>query len=232
MNSCINNILNYFFPNPCLLCDELLVDGSRLCKSCARYLPFFTNGCQLCGMQLQPGEITRCHSCERLAPAYDRTLTLFRYEKPADAWLQHLKFHQGLHIAPLLGDLMWQQHQQTLRQINPQWIIPIPLHRRRLFQRGFNQAVELARPLANALNIPLKTDALVRHRHTQEQSSLDSNQRAANVNNAFRWQSRLVPQRVLLIDDILTTGHTANSAAATIKQAGVAQVTLAVFARA
>jgi len=232
VNSCIKYTLNYLFPSPCQLCDELLNDGSRLCRDCHDLLPFFLHGCRQCGLQLVPGEDSRCVICQRQPPAFDHTVTLFRYEKPADFWLQQLKFSQRLHFAPLLGELMWQQQQQRLRQAAADAIIPLPLHRKRLYQRGFNQALELARPLAKALRLPLQHNALLRIRDTLEQSSLKSSQRPANVKNAFRWNSDQIPKHVLLVDDVITTGHTANSASQTLKQAGVEQVTLVVFARA
>lgn len=231
MNSCINFVLNHLFPTPCALCDELLHDGSRLCGVCHALLPFFDHGCEQCGITLSPDERNSCALCQRLPPAFDRTLTLFRYEKPADHWLQQLKFQQRLHYAPLLAQLFWQRHQDKLQQLKAQWVIPVPLHRKRLQQRGFNQALELARPLARALSLPLNYKALRRQRNTQQQSALDAAERPHNVKDAFAWSSKQVPQRVLLVDDIITTGHTANSAALTLKQAGVKEVNLLVFAR-
>lgn len=232
MNSCINYILNWLFPTPCQLCDELLNDGRRLCQPCHALLPFFDSGCEQCGIQLNPDENGICSNCRRLSPYFDRTLTLFRYEKPADHWLQSLKFQQRLHLAPLLGELMWQQQQQRLQQLKAQWIIPLPLHRKRLHKRGFNQSLELSRPLAKALRLPIRSSALRRQRDTKEQSSLQASERPANVENAFSWHSDEVPRHVFLVDDIITTGHTANSAAKTMKQVGVQEVTLIVFARA
>ena len=231
MNSCIHFILNHLFPTPCALCDELLHDGSRLCASCHALLPFFDDGCEQCGVTLSPSEGKTCAHCQTQPPAFDRTLTLFRYEKPADHWLQQLKFQQRLHYAPLLAGLFWQRHQERLQRLNAECLIPIPLHRKRLRKRGFNQALELARPLARALSLPLNYKALRRQRDTQQQSKLDAAERPRNVKDAFAWNNKQVPQRVLLVDDIITTGHTANSAALTLKQAGVKEVSLLAFAR-
>jgi len=194
-------------------------------------LPFYQGGCQHCGRELKVCESHSCLYCRREAPRFDRTLTLFRYEKPADHWIQQLKFKQRLHFAPLLGGLMWQQRQQQLQALDAEAVIPVPLHRKRLYQRGFNQALELARPLARGLKLPLNHRDLIRLRHTKEQSSLEAAQRPANVKDAFRCNSKRPPRRVILVDDIITTGNTANSAAYALKQAGVEEVSLVVFAR-
>lgn len=143
-----------------------------------------------------------------------------------------LKYHGQLSVAPLLGKLLAQTLTQRLGPDPADGIVPIPLYLTRMRERGFNQALVLAQVLAKRLRLACKKDLLIRHRPTEPQAGLSREERLANVRDAFRLHPdpwvRL--KRILLVDDVYTTGATAEACAKLIKQAGAATVTVAAIA--
>ncbi len=140
-----------------------------------------------------------------------------------------MKFHGDLASARLLAALMARSLAGAER---PQALVPVPLHGSRLRVRGYDQALELARPLALALRLPLRDDLLLRRRATAAQSTLDVESRRRNMRNAFAAHADAVlPAHVAVIDDVMTTGATARAAASALRRAGVARVDVWVCAR-
>src|SRR5690606_36802438 len=154
----------------------------------------------------------------------------FVYAAPLDRLLPRFKFHHDLAAGRLLSQLMAQGLAGAER---PQALLPVPLHRARLRQRGYDQALELARPLASAIRIPLLPDALRRERATAPQSRLDAAHRQRNLRGAFAVApAARLPAHVALVDDVMTTGATLYAAAIALRRAGVARVDAWVCARA
>jgi ComF family protein len=172
----------------------------------------------------------RCPTCQRHPPAFDRVIAPFRYAPPLDYLVQRLKFHQDLALARLLGQLL-AAHLAGLPGPRPDVILPVPLHRRRLAERGFNQALEIGRPLHDALGIPLAPRLAQRVRHTEAQSRLPAGQRQRNLRGAYVLGDRPLPGHIAILDDVLTTGTTVNELARLLKGAGVARVEVWVLAR-
>lgn len=144
--------------------------------------------------------------------------------------MTELKYNGALYLAPVLGRLLT----DSLRSIAPaevDCIVPMPLHPRRLRQRGYNQAMEIGRPVAHALALPLRPHVLRRVRDTGPQSDLPESRRAANIRQAFRAQEDLAGLRIALLDDVLTTGRTADDAARALRAAGAESVDVWVVAR-
>lgn len=152
----------------------------------------------------------------------------FLYRHPLDRLLPRLKFHGGLDSARLLAGLFADAARQWPR---PDALVAVPLHIARLRQRGYDQALELARPLAGRLGLPLRTDLLRRARPTTAQSRLDAAARRRNLRGAFVAADRRMPAHVALIDDVMTTGATLHAAAMALRHAGVARVDAWVVAR-
>ena len=151
------------------------------------------------------------------------------YRFPVDRLVQRFKFNRHLAAGRLLAELM-------LRVLAPRTadlLVPVPLHWQRLFQRGFNQAVELAVPISRATNIPLLTTGLSRRRATQAQSGLDARARRKNLGGAFRWRhTKAPPAHVVLVDDVMTTGATAAECTRVLLAAGAGRVDIWTAARA
>lgn len=210
----------------CLLCGH--TGGEELlCRACAHGLPrLAASRCPRCALPTPSGE--QCGRCLTRAPHYDRTLAAFNYGFPLDKLVQSFKYAHRLALGRYLG-----RELATLAAgIEPDLIVPLPLHLTRLRERGFNQALELARPVASTLGVPLDARICVRTRHTPAQAGLPWKERAKNVRGAFHCTGDLSGKRVLLVDDVMTTGASLDECARTLKLHGAAEVTLLVVARA
>jgi ComF family protein len=173
-----------------------------------------------------------CGACQTHPPDYLSTCAPLRYEAPIDRLLPRFKFHAGLAEGRLLSALVLPRVDPALLRA-ADLIVPLPLHPQRLGRRGYNQALELARPLARAARRPLDPHALRRVRATPPQSELDAAGRRRNVRGAFAADAaRVRGRRVLLVDDVNTTGATAAEAATTLLHAGACEVHLLAIARA
>lgn len=216
----------FLLPGSCLLCSTTS-HGDLLCPACADDLPRLPESlCPQCSTPTTHGE--RCGACLKEAPHFASTVALFRYDFPADRLIQALKYAHQLAVAAWLGELL----SRRLSEHPCDLLLPLPLHPERLRQRGFNQSVEIARPLARALHLPLTLDTLSRIRATPPQAELTLKERARNVRGAFECSQDLNGRSVLLIDDVMTSGATLNECARVLKLHGASRVDVAVAARA
>ncbi|KAB7624489.1 ComF family protein [Alkalilimnicola sp. S0819] len=217
-------------PQPCRLCHAPTVDAG-LCQDCANELPRLRDGCPLCAEPDCGG--LDCARCQAQAPPVSRCLAAGPYAPPLDGWIKRLKFHADLPAGALLASLLSARLAPRLNHSTPpQALVPIPLHPRRLRQRGYNQALELSRGLGRRLGLPLRPALLRRVRDTVTQSRLPARRRAGNLHDAFRADVAATGLRLALVDDVMTTGETAYAAARALRQAGAAEVELWVVARA
>jgi ComF family protein len=218
----------WLLPWRCLLCGDAGEDGVDLCAPCMAELPRNTHRCERCALPL-PVSVPQCGRCQRKAPPWDAAWAPFRYAWPLDRLETRFKFGRDLAAGRALVHAWQHERPHTL----PQLILPVPLHRRRLRERGYNQALEMARPLARSLGIPCRHEVLLRTRHTDAQTALDAVQRRRNLRDAFAVRNNAVlPSHVAILDDVFTTGATLAECAATLKRAGVARVDVWALARA
>ena len=215
-----------FLPARCLVCSEPGSRGQDLCAACRLELPFNRVACARCALPLPVAGV--CGACLKNPPPFTASRAALVYRFPADQLLPRLKFHGDLAAGRLLSQLMAEALADAPR---PQALVPLPLHPTRLRQRGYDQALELARPLARALALPLLTDVLRRVRATSPQSELDAASRRHNVRSAFAARPGDLPAHVALVDDVMTTGATLAEASRALLRAGVARVDLWVAAR-
>ncbi|WP_232020223.1 ComF family protein [Sulfuriflexus mobilis] len=213
---------------PCLLCGDLHDRPDLdICPGCYHELPWLPAACPRCANPLTDTHTALCGQCQQQMPAFDRTVALFRYQPPLDRLILDLKFHGQLSHARLLGAIMAQHlehHHRHVRHVD--CLLPVPLHPQRLRERGFNQAIELARPLAKRLGIPIDSQHCQRQRPTHGQSALPLSKRAANIRNAFAVNPPPHWQHVAIIDDVMTSGHTVNALAMALKRQGVEEVSV------
>lgn len=218
-------------PYRCLLCGA---DGDRardLCPGCAADFAANRACCARCAVPLAHAAPV-CGACLRSPPPFDAAWSSFRYAHPLDLLEARFKFHADLAAGRVLSDLLIERFRIDAPAL-PDAIVPVPLHRARLRARGYNQALELARPLARSLAIPLRDDRLVRTRATDAQSALDAKARRRNLRGAFTVEAGApLPAHVALFDDVMTTGATLREAALTLRRAGVARVDAWALARA
>lgn len=211
----------------CLLC-RAPANESGLCADCVADLPRLTLACRRCALPLETSEAELCGECLASPPPFDATFAGFIYADPVDHLVTELKYRGHLPVARLLAGQL--AARVAGRRVDV--LIPMPLHRDRLRERGFNQAAELCRALARHSGIPWSTSKLARTRAGQSQRESNRRERQRNVRRAFEWAAPLpCPARVALVDDVLTTGATARAAAATLKQAGAEWVEVWVAAR-
>lgn len=206
-----------------------------LCDFCSsQFFHQHTLRCTVCANKLHHHHSTQhCGKCLAQAPAFDMTRVVADYVAPYNMLIHALKFQHQLALAPLFANLLAQTWQQSLCT-QADFIIPIPLSAQRLRERGFNQSLEIAKPLAKHLQLPLLPSLAIRIRHTEAQSSLAFNKRKNNLRGAFiipKSSGVLKNKHIIVIDDVMTSGHTVNEFAACLKRHGAARVTNLVFAR-
>jgi ComF family protein len=223
--SCIRNIQRLVYPPTCILCGADGHRGLDLCPGCLADLPRIRHGCPRCGLPVTQGggERAPCGQCQRRPPAFDACLAPLVYARPVSDLIGGFKFRGDLAAGRLLGELLAGELAEATVEM-PQAIVPVPLHRRRLRERGYNQALELARVLARRLDVPLATGACRRVAATRQQAELDHRQRRRNVRGAFRAAAAGVPDRLALVDDVVTTGSTVSEIARVLKNAGARRV--------
>ncbi|MBK8161908.1 MAG: ComF family protein [Gammaproteobacteria bacterium] len=212
----------------CALCGQGCGDLG-LCPGCLADLPYQGAACTRCAIPLSSDGI--CGHCLEASPPYEEAVAIFDYREPAGVMIRRLKFDGHLAYARTLGKIMAIELERRRIRL-PHVILPVPLHPRRLAERGFNQAVELARPLAAHFGIPLDRSSCLRTRATAEQTGLKADERRRNVRRAFSVSSALAGADVALIDDVMTTGSTLEALALALRRAGARRVAAWVCARA
>lgn len=217
--------LGRLLPQDCTVCGQ--ASGNRLvCAACEADLPHLAAPlCPVCALPAAEG--ARCGACQHAPPHFDATTAAFRYAFPVEHIVQGLKYRHRLPLAGWLADAL-------ARCIGPagvDCILPLPLSPQHMQERGFNQAQEIARPLAHRLDLPLVSDACARVLDTAPQASLPWRARQANIRNAFECRVDLTGKTIAVVDDVMTTGATLNEFARTLKLHGAARVENWVVAR-
>jgi ComF family protein len=170
-----------------------------------------------------------CGHCQQRPPNFDQVHAPFIYDFPIAQMISALKFNGRHGLAPLLGELLADELEGRIA--TPDVILPVPLHRRRLRERGYNQALELARPIARRRQCPLDTRSLMRDQATEALSHLDRKQRRRVIRNAFQLAPDFSARHVALVDDVVTTGSTVGEIAGLLVKAGVERVDVWALAR-
>jgi ComF family protein len=226
-------LISTVYPPRCVLCGSRGFGDLDICEVCYQDLPWIGSACLQCSIPLarHSGGHLKCGQCLQKSPAFDRSLSLFSYEKETVRLIQQLKFNEKLAYSRLLGTMLADAVAEHATGL-PECILPVPLYKKRLRQRGFNQSIEIARPVANALNIPLDTGSVKRVRDTHSQTELDKQQRRKNIRAAFEIVEPFGAQHVAVVDDVVTTTSTVNEMARMLKRAGVRRVDVWSIARA
>lgn len=235
LRRCIRNAvracLDTLLPGSCVLCGH--PSPSAVCPRCHPLLPgMASHRCRICAVTLSEPFASCCGSCLAQPPAFDATIVALDYAAPADLLIRDLKFRARLALAPVFSDLLVQALQSS-PSLRGDLLIPVPLSPARLATRGFNQSMEIARLLAPPLALPLEASACVRVRETAPQSGLPFAQRQGNMRGAFAVRHRRAVQQrqVMVVDDVMTTGHTLNELARCLKRHGATRVINLVVAR-
>lgn len=218
----------------CLLCDEPSDSALALCAPCLDELPWLGAQCSVCALPL-PGPGLTCGQCLQEPPAFQRVIAPWRYDFPVDSLISRFKHHEkwpfGRLMAELLGQFLHYRFDEGLPR--PDCLLPVPLSRRRLRQRGFNQAGMLAQWLGASLQLVVQPKLLLRTQDTPAQQGLDARARQRNLRQAFALadQAQVAGRHLALVDDVLTTGATAQALARLLINAGARRVDIYCLAR-
>jgi ComF family protein len=234
LNNWLNNAQSYIYPHTCFLCEQSSNIGMDLCDDCLNDFHPINQHCACCSIKLSadtsftPGFI--CGRCLNSTPYYDKIRTLYHYSDATQFLIQSLKYNAKHSCAKIIGTLMAKQ----LSDLNekPDALIAVPLHPKRLIERGFNQSDLIAQHIHQTLNIPLLGHQLQRVTNTVSQATLKAPERRKNLKNAFHYKPSRAYRSIAVIDDVVTTGSTANEIAKTLKLAGIERVEIWAFARA
>ena len=216
-------------PGVCQGCGTESVDYSMLCQTCRPLLPVIDHPCQYCG-QPNPVDALVCPACQRQPPLWQGLVAPLHYRGLTRDFLLQLKNANAPHLATGLCELT-REPLQT-RRPRPEILLPVPLHRARLLERGYNQAREIARAWSRLLDLPVDHRALTRTRSTAAQAGLSKRQRQQNVAAAFAYRPRRQYRHVAIVDDIVTTGSTAGEIAKLLHRHEVEHVEVWALARA
>lgn len=196
-----------------------------MCPPCLRDLPWLTDACPLCARpQAAPGP---CRGCLDRPPPWARAIAPLAWRFPVDALVGRFKYGGALHLGAMLGRVL----AEHCRGRPADGIVPVPLHARRLAERGFNQARELARPVSRALGVTVLDGLCRRTLETPPQAGLTARQRYRNLEGAFSASASAAGLRLAVIDDVLTTGSTAAALSHALSSAGAASVEIWAVAR-
>lgn len=228
----IKNAHRWPWPGNCLLCAARAPSGQDLCPACAHSLPRTASACPRCAAPVTlEAEGIACGQCQANPPAFIATRAAFRYAPPVDRLIQDLKYHDRLELSRVLGGYL-AGHLQGMNDSRPDVVVPVPLHTSRLRERGYNQSLEIARFVAPVLGLPVNWKDAQRTRPTMPQTELSREQRRKNVRGAFMTGGSFAGRRVAIVDDVMTSGHTAHALAESLLRSGAMEVRVWVVARA
>lgn len=227
------DLVEQLYPVDCLVCGQRVAGAVRVCRPCQADLPAIADArCPRCGRPDTPAE-SPCGSCQRHPPRFVTVHAPWRYREPLAGWIRAFKYANQPGLERTLAHLTGTGMAPWLAAYRIDALLAVPLHRRRLAERGYNQADRLARLLARDLGVRHLARGLRRTRATTAQTALPDRRRHRNVRGAFRADPRHVNgRRIALVDDVLTTGATADAAAAALLEAGAAAVYVVAVARA
>lgn len=208
-------------PSICSLCNQYHRDGVAICFSCLALFPCIKSACYYCALPLPESDFMVCGHCTRKKPYFDQAIAPYSFEEPLRTLLHEFKYHEGLYLSSFFATLISQAIPSA--SLKTQCLLPVPMHPKRLRQRGFNQATELVKHLGRRLNIPYDVSHCKKIINTAPQAGLNAKQRQRNLRHAFHAEP-LPYEHVTLVDDLLTTGSTANELANMLKRQGVLRV--------
>lgn len=230
MSNILDSIVAFALPPRCAGCGQIVSDDLQLCLTCWQSLDFLTGpGCELCGTPVVPAHVV-CAPCMQKAPDHDGAYASVVYGDIARNIALKLKHGRHIGLARLIAQFM--AHRLPA---GSGIVVPVPLHRWRILRRGFNQSALVAGHLAKANGLPLLLDALRRNRSTPLLRGYNARERSNAVRGAFSVapaaKSRVRDETVFLIDDVYTSGATANACARELKRAGASKVVVLCWAR-
>jgi ComF family protein len=224
-------IISKLIPSFCIFCGCKTNHSNQCCKQCEADLPWVICACRQCGAKLSANNNLICGNCLTTKHAFDETIVLFRYEGTIPKIINALKFGGKLIYAEMLGNWISKSLLIHSSLEMPDLIIPVPLHKKRLSDRGFNQALEIAKYVSKKLNIKINYTDCIRTKNTKAQAQLSECERLKNVKNAFSINKNLKAKHIAILDDVITTGQTVEELSLELKKHGVEKITVIACAK-
>ena len=228
ISGAVNAVLDFALPPRCAGCGTIVDQVHSFCHDCWKQVEFLVGGCECCGLPLQATDVELCAVCLANPPRVDRMRAVVAYDQRSRDIPLRLKYGRKVALAKMMAKYM-------APLIDPNSsdavLVPVPLHRSRLWRRGFNQAAIVARELAKQTGLAADVTSLKRVKRTPPLKGMTPLQRRKAVASAFASEANLAGANVILVDDVLTTGSTANACARVLKRAGAKRVELVTWAR-
>lgn len=231
MNRWLTEVLYSVIPGSCLLCEAATRRNIDLCRGCESDLPWLSGQCYRCALPLDSPD-PLCGPCILAPPLWEHCFAAFEYTSPVDRLIGEFKNNHQLLVGKVLASLLasafsFYHHAEDL----PELLVPVPLHKTRLRSRGYNQAAEIADVLADHCDIPVDHRLCRKVRETPQQKSLDAGKRQQNLKKAYQLDHSIDGTRVAIVDDVVTTGATANELTRILLKGGAASVHIIALAR-
>lgn len=228
----------WLFPGRCLCCGSNSPNNQDVCPFCKANLPWQEHCCPRCALPLSTESHAPCGECQQNPPYFQQVLAPFRYAAPIDRLINDFKHHDHQANGRILAELFCHWLEQQLKQntiSKPDFLLPVPLHWIRLIRRGFNQTHWLAKDIGRHFDIEVISHGLHRRQSNLAQQKLARRQRQINLQDAFRinkkYLSLLKEKHIAIIDDVMTTGSTANTIARLLIENGITEVSIWTIAR-
>lgn len=229
----IKPIINYIYPSRCISCSELIQETGGFCGSCWQKLNFITKPyCRICSFKFSfdPGEGNDiCLKCINSWPSYDFARSLLIFDEDSKKLIHALKYYDNTAIASVFAKIMVKMYKDIISDAD--YIIPVPMHKWKRLFRLYNQAQILGAEIAKELNIRMFPDLLIKTKHTKSQTGLSKKNRQMNLRGSVQVTQSIEGKKVILVDDVMTTGSTVNLCADKLKKAGAEKVIVVCIAR-
>jgi len=225
-------ILDMIYPVRCPICDEIVIPkGERICSPCKEKLHYIKEPrCKKCSKPIEQEEKEYCSDCEHKNFQFVKGFSIWSYDSAIKHSIAEFKYHNKKEHAKFYTQEMVRHYGDMIEKLSPDVIVPIPIHRSKYLERGYNQADILARGLGKALNLPVLSELLIRNKKTLPQKQLSDKERLRNLQEAFCFNKKVSEnfqkeiKKVLLVDDIFTTGSTIEACTILLKTNGITDI--------
>lgn len=221
------NLIDLIYPPRCPFCECVLgYKKEKVCESCKKSLPYIKEPkCKKCGKSIDIEEVEYCYDCTRNPHQYEQGVAVWEYNEQLKSSIYRFKYQNKREYADFYVEEIVRIYKDKIKEWKPDLLIPIPLHKTKERQRGFNQTEVIAKKIGEKLEIPISSKVLVRQKNTLPQKELTSKERQNNVKRAFKIiDNKVKLQVVMLIDDIYTTGSTIDAVSKVLLEAGAIKV--------